>query len=137
MASRLALDGEAEFKKAITGINKDLSVLSSEMKKTTAQFDGNADSMEALTAKQEVYNKRADEQRKKIEVMTDALENAKKEFGENSDQVKNWQIKLNNAEADLAKTENSLKNTTKQIDEFGKEANDGGDAIEKAGKQAK
>lgn len=133
----LALDGEADFKKAITGINKDLTVLGSEMKKTTAQFDGNADSMEALTAKQEVYNKRANEQRKKIEVMTDALENAKKEFGENSDQVKNWQIKLNNAEADLAKTENSLKNTTKQIDEFGKEANDGGDAIEKAGKQAK
>jgi phage-related protein len=93
--------------------------------------------MEALTAKQEVYNKRADEQRKKIEVMTDALENAKKEFGENSDQVKNWQIKLNNAEADLAKTEKSIKQTADQIDNFGKEANDGGDAIEKAGKQAK
>ena len=50
--------------------------------------------MEALTAKQKVYNDRADEQRKKIEVMTSALENAKKEFGENSDKVKDWQIKL-------------------------------------------
>ena len=133
----LALDGEADFKKAITGINKDLTVLGSEMKKVTAQFDGNANSMEALTAKQEVYNKRADEQRKKVELMAKALESAKKEFGENSDKVKDWQIKLNNAEADLAKTENSLKNTTKQIDEFGKEANDGGDEIEKAGKKAK
>ena len=55
--------------------------------------------MEALTAKQDVYNKRADEQRKKkIEVMTAALENAKREYGENSDKVKDWQIKLNNAE---------------------------------------
>ena len=133
----LALDGEAEFKKAVTGINKDLSVLGSEMKKVTAQFDGNATSMEALTAKQDVYNKRADEQRKKIEVMTAALDSAKKEFGENSDQVKNWQIKLNNAEADLAKTEKSLNDTTKQIDDFGKEAVSGGDAIEQAGKQAK
>jgi len=133
----LALEGEKQFKDAIKGINKDLSVLSSEMKKVTSQFDGNAESMEALTAKQKVYSERADEQRKKIEVMTAALENAKREYGENSDKVKDWQIKLNNAEADLAKTENSLKNTTKQIDEFGKEANDGGNSIEKAGKQAK
>ena len=133
----LKIDGEAEFKKAITGINKDLNVLGSEMKKVTAQFDGNADSMEALTAKQDVFNKRADEQRKKIEVMTDALESAKKEFGENSDKVKDWQIKLNNAEADLSKTEKSIKQTADQIDNFGKEAEDGGDAIEKAGKQAK
>lgn len=133
----LALDGEADFKKAITGINKDLSVLGSEMKKVTAQFDGNADSMEALTAKQDVYNKKADEQRKKVETMTAALENAKREYGENSDKVKDWQIKLNNAEADLAKTENALRDTTDRIDNFGKEADSSGDDIEKAGKKAK
>jgi hypothetical protein len=133
----LHLDGEQAFKKAITDINKDLSVLSSEMKKVTAQFDDNSNSMEALTAKQKVYNDRADEQRKKIEVMTAALESAKKEYGENSDQVKNWQIKLNNAEADLAKTEKSLKDTTNQIDNFGKEADDSGKEVEKAGKKAK
>jgi len=134
---KIGIEGEAEYKKAITSINKDLSVLGSEMKKVTAQFDGNADSMEALTAKQKVYNDRADEQRKKIEVMTAALESAKKEYGENSDQVKNWQIKLNNAEADLAKTEKSLKDTTSQIDNFGKEADDSGKEVEKAGKKAK
>jgi phage-related protein len=133
---KIGIEGEAEYKKAIAGINKDLSVLGSEMKKVTAQFSGNADSMQALTAKQDVYNKRADEQRKKIELMTGALDKAKKEYGENSDQVKNWQIKLNNAEADLAKTENSLKEITEQMDDFGKESKDGGDAVEKAGKQA-
>lgn len=132
----LALDGEKEFKNAIKGINKDLSVLGSEMKKVTAQFDGNANSMEALTAKQKVYNDRADEQRKKIELMATALENAKKEFGENSDKVKDWQIKLNNAEADLAKTERALNETTAQIDNFGKESDEAGDNIEEAGKKA-
>ena len=50
--------------------------------------------------------------------------------------MKNWQIKLNNAEADIAKTENALKETTEQMDDFGKESKDGGDAVEKAGKQA-
>ena len=57
---KIGIEGEAEYKKAITSINKDLSVLGSEMKKVTAQFSGNADSMEALTAKQDVYNKQAD-----------------------------------------------------------------------------
>ena len=134
---KIGIEGEAEYKKAITSINKDLSVLGSEMKKVTAQFSGNADSMQALTAKQDVYNKQADEQRKKIEAITQALERSKSEFGENSDQVKNWQIKLNNAEADLAKTEKSLKDTTSQIDNFGKEADDSGKEVEKAGKKAK
>lgn len=134
---KIGIEGEAEYKKAIAGINKDLSVLGSEMKKVTAQFSGNADSMQALTAKQDVYNKQADEQRKKIELMTGALDKAKKEYGENSDQVKNWQIKLNNAEADLAKTENSLKQVTEQIDNYGKEADNTGKEVEKAGKKAK
>ncbi len=129
----LALDGEAEFKKAISGINKDLTVLGSEMKKVTAQFDGNANSMEALTAKQKVYNDRADEQRKKIDLMSTALENAKKEFGENSDKVKDWQIKLNNAEADLAKTENALNENEQAMKDFGKSADDAGARFEKLG----
>lgn len=131
----LELSGEKQFTDAIKSINKDLTVLGSEMKKVTAQFDGNADSMEALTAKQKVYNDRAEEQRKKIEVMTAALENAKTEFGENSDKVKDWQIKLNNAEADLSKTENALKQTTDQLDNFGKETDQAADKQEKFGNQ--
>jgi methyl-accepting chemotaxis protein len=132
---KIGVEGEKEFKKAITDINKDLTVLGSELKKVSAQFDGNANSLESLTAKQEVYNKRADEQRKKIEVMTAALENAKKEYGENSDQVKNWQIKLNNAEADLAKTENALKQTTEQMNNLGKETDQTADKQEEFGKK--
>ena len=133
----IALDGEADFKRAISGINKDINVLGSEMKKVTAQFADNADSMEALTAKQDVYNKRADEQKKKIDTITTALEASKKEYGDNSDQVKNWQIKLNNAETDLAKTESSLKKTSDQINNFGKESDDSGKEVESAGKKAK
>ena len=69
--------------------------------------------------------------------MTAALETLKGSTAR-TDKVKDWQIKLNNAEADLAKTgKKSLGTPTNQIDNFGKEADDGGAAIEKAGKQAK
>ena len=132
----LELSGEADFKRAVAGINKDLTVLGSEMGKVTAQFGSNANSMEALTAKADVYNKQIEEQKKKIDLIRAALESASREYGENSNQVKEWQIKLNNAEAQLARTENALSQTTEQIDNFGNETDETGGSLEKASKQA-
>lgn len=137
LGAGLALDGEKEFKSAISNINKDLSVLGSEMTKVSAQFGANADSMEALTAKQNVYNKQIDEHKKKIEVLKEALAASAKEFGENDAKTKNWQISLNKAEADLAKTENSLKETSDKMEQYGKESEETGKDVEKAGKKAK
>ncbi len=134
---KIGIEGEKEFKQAISAINKDMAVLGSEMGKVTAQFGSNADSMEALTAKSEVYNKLIDEQKKKIDTLKAALENSAKEFGENDTRTKNWQIALNKAEAELAKTENSLKETTDKINNFGKESEQSGKEIEEAGKKAK
>jgi phage-related protein len=132
---KLAIDGEREFKDAIAGINKNMTVLGSEMKKVTAQFSDNAGSMEALTAKQDVYSRQLDEQKNKVKALKDALANAAQEYGENSDKVKEWQIKLNNAEAALAKTESSLKQTNNQIDNFGKEADTAGKETKQLGKE--
>lgn len=120
----IAIDGEKEFKSAISGINKDLAVLGSEMGKVTAQFGSNAGSMDALKAKSEVYNKQIEEQKKKIETLKQALANSASEFGENDAKTKNWQISLNRAEAELAKTENALKETSAEMDGFGKSADD-------------
>jgi ABC-type transporter Mla subunit MlaD len=140
---KLKIDGEAEFKRVVAGINKDMTVLGSEMKKVTAQYADNKDSIEALTAKSEVYSKQADEQKKKIDVIKEALQNSSREYGENSNQVKEWQIKLNNAEAALSGTENSLKQTKAQINDFGEGTNEAttetkqlGDKLDDTGKKA-
>jgi hypothetical protein len=134
---QIGIEGEKQYKNAVAGINQDLKVFASELGKVTAQFDGNADSMEALTAKQKVYNAQVDEQKKKVETLKDALANSVQKYGEADKRTKDWQISLNKAEAELAKTESALKDTTNQIDNFGNEAADGGNAIEKAGKKAK
>lgn len=133
----IALDGEKEFKQAVSVINKDLSVLGSEMQKVTAKFSGNEKSMESLTAKSDVYNKQIETQKKKIEEIQKALANSTKEYGENDKKTKDWQISLNKAEAELAKTEKSLRDTQKEMDDFGKESDDAGKEVEKAGKKAK
>jgi hypothetical protein len=134
---RIGIEGEKEFKQAISAINKDMAVLGSELTKVSAQFGDNADSLDALKAKQDVYNKQVEEHKKKIEQLKQALENSAKEYGENDNKTKNWQISLNKAEAELAKTENALKNTTDKINNFGKESEQSGKEIEEAGKKAK
>ncbi len=91
---RIGIEGEKEFKNAITGINKEMSVLGSEMKKVTAQFSDNEDSVEALTAKQKVLNSQVDEQKNKIDTLVSALDNAKQTYGENSNQVKDEQRRI-------------------------------------------
>lgn len=115
----IALDGEKEFKAAVAGINKDLSVLTSEMRKVTSEFADSADAQKAAAAQAEVYEKQITKQREKIDTIRAALESARKEYGENSKQVKDWQIKLNNAEAQLNDTENALKNLRSNLDDAG------------------
>lgn len=114
----IALDGEKEFKSAVSSINKDLSVLGSEMGKISAEYSQNGKSMDALTAKSSTYNKQVETQGKKVQTLTTALESAKKEYGENSTQAKNWQISLNKAEAELSKTETQLKQNNTAISEY-------------------
>jgi len=127
---KLAIDGEAEFKKAIKGINSDMTVLGSEMKKVTAQFAQNKDSLEALTAENEVYNKQIDEQKKKIGIIAEAMSKANDEFGDNSKEVKNWTIELNNAQAKLYGMEQKVDNNEKAIREQAEAARDGANAID-------
>jgi phage-related tail protein len=115
----IGIEGEKQFKAAISDINKNLAVLSSEMTKVTAAYDANDQSVDALRSKQSVYNKQIAEQKNKIDTLKQALVNSAKEYGENSTQAKNWQIALNKAEAELSKTERALKGTTDQLDRAG------------------
>ena len=54
---KIGLEGEKEFKKALADINQSFKVLGSEMKVVQSQFDKNDDSVEALTARNQVLGK--------------------------------------------------------------------------------
>lgn len=115
IGASLQIDGEKEFRKAVADITKDQTVLNSEMKKTSAAFDDNAYSMEALTAKSAVYNKQIDAQKSKIDTLKAALANASTEYGETDSRTKEWTIKLNNAEAGLSKLNSELKSNENNL----------------------
>lgn len=140
---KIGLEGEKEFKSALVSINQSFKVLGSEMKLVESQFDKNDNSIQALTARNEVLQKSIDAQRQKIETLRSALANAAESFGENDRRTQNWQIQLNNAQAELNKMEKELDANTsaldsagKKMDDVAKSADDMGNDIEDAGKSA-
>lgn len=140
---KIGLEGEKEFKKALSEINQSFKVLGSEMKVVTSQFDKNDKSVEALTTRNQVLNKEIEAQKKKIETLRAALSNAAESFGENDRRTQNWQIQLNNATAALNDMERELEQNESAIDELGnemqqagKQADNFGDEIEGAAKDA-
>lgn len=140
---KIGLEGEKEFKKAISEINQSFKVLGSEMKVVQSQFDKNDSSVEALTAHNQVLSREIEAQKQKIETLRSALSNAASSFGENDRRTQNWQIQLNNATAALNDMERELSQNERAIDELGDElrqsgdqADDFGDELEGAAKDA-
>lgn len=131
---KIGLEGEREFKRAITDINREMRVLGSEMKLVASQFDKNDQSAAALTARNQVLGREIEAQRSKVETLRSALENAALSFGENDSRTKNWQIQLNHAQAALNGLEGELKENNAALSKFGDEADGAGDDAKTAAK---
>lgn len=144
---KIGVEGEKEFKKALSDINQSFKVLGSEMKLVESEFGKNENSVQSLTAKNEVLTKQIDSQKDKIETLRKALENASDSFGENDRRTQQWAVQLNNAQAELNGMERELKSNEKaldgvaeefddakkQADQFGDELKDAGDKADDAG----
>lgn len=78
---KIGIEGEKEFKKALSEINQSFKVLGSEMKLVSSQFDKNDKSVQALSARNTVLNKEIDAQRQKIETLRAALQNPPSPLG--------------------------------------------------------
>lgn len=132
---QIILEGEKEYKQSIAEVSSNMKLLKSDLKAVSAAFDGNANTIEALRAKNTALTKQQEEQEKKLALLRGALEKVTGQYGENSDQAKKWQNDINNAYVELQKinrelnqnekymkeAEASTNKTAKSIDEFGKE----------------
>lgn len=74
----LAVEGQADYKKAMAEANRSLKEFNSELKLWQAEFRGQEDSYEGLTEKGKILTAQYDEQAKKVELCQAAMENAKK-----------------------------------------------------------
>lgn len=123
-----------EFATEAANIDKQLKLLASEMKVVSAEYEGNADSAEALKAKLSVLQKTYTEQEKKVQSLEKALSAAKSEYGENSDEAREYERQLNECKAELKSTKTQVDKTTDSLEKSSGSWDKIGSAVGKAGK---
>ena len=120
IGATLAVDGEKEFKKALAEANKELKLLSSEAKASSAAFENNGDELANLSKQYEIASDKVAVQREKVLALQNAMEELAKTEGEDSEKVKDYAIQLNNASAQLDKMTAEEKKSKSALDDYTK-----------------
>jgi len=120
--SKIKLDGEREYKAALAEIKSGLNVLKSELNLASEQFRDNADSVEALTKKNDILDRTILTQKEKIEQIEKALQSSASAYGEADERTNRWKTQLNNAQAELVKMERALKDNEGALQKAQREA---------------
>lgn len=113
---KIGIDGEAEFRKNLNSISQQLKTLGTEMKAVTSAFDANDKSQENLANQSQVLTEQLSLQEKRIAEIQKALDHARSNYAENSNQVQRWQQAMNNAVAELNKTRSQLSKVQSEMD---------------------
>lgn len=91
------VEGEKTFKEALEDIARKARVLDTEMKAVTSSFDKTTSAEDKAKRAGDVYTKQVENQKERIALLEKEIEKATKEYGENSKEVDDLQIKLNKA----------------------------------------
>lgn len=140
---RIGIKGEKEFNNQIQNINQNLKVLGSELKATTSKFEENANSQDALVAKNKILNQQLDVQKQKFSIieaqiekensklndLANALKKATNEFGENSVEVQKAQNAYNKQASNVDKLKVGANETTTYINKLTREIKENDTAL--------
>lgn len=122
---KIGIDGEKQFRSELNSIGQQLRTLNTEMKAVTTAFDANEISQKRLATQSDVLTRQLSLQEQQVTEIQKALDYAKANYAENSNEVQRWQQALNNATADLNRTKagieavnNEMKDTS-IVSQFG------------------
>lgn len=107
---KIGIDGEKEFRDALNSMGQQLKTLGTEMKAVTSAFDVDNNSQKKLASQSDILSRQLEVQQQRITEIQKALDYAKSNYAENSNEVQRWQQALNNATADMNKTKAAIKN---------------------------
>lgn len=130
---KIGIDGEKEFRQNLNSISQQLKTLGTEMKAVTSAFDANDKSQENLANQSQVLTEQLSLQEKRIEEIQKALDHARSNYAENSNQVQRWQQAMNNAVAELNKTRSQLSKVQSEMDGTEDSTKDLTDALDDVG----
>lgn len=135
ITTRLAIEGETEFKRSMSSANSELKTLRSEMSLADSEFKGQANTMDALTKKHDILQREYDQQAEKVRALEQAVEDANDAWNEGDPKLDNYRQQLNRAKKELNDMDKELKNNEKYLDEARKSADKCAKSIDEFGKE--
>ena len=134
ISTRITLDGEQEFKKQMSSVNSELRNLKSEMGLVEAEFKGQANSVEALTEKDQLLRREVAQQQEKVRALEQALRDASDAYGDTDKRTDSYRQSLNKAKTELIKMNDELEDTDKYLKEAERAADGCATSIDGFGK---
>lgn len=123
IGGKIVLEGEKEYRQALKNINSEQKELRSEMKLASETYKDNADSLEALTAKQEILSKQIETQNEKVKIYAEAVE----KLNESRDKEKE---KIENLSEEYEAAKEKLQLLTEEYGEGSEEAKKQAEEVE-------
>lgn len=121
----IAVKGESEFNSTMAKIKTNMKLISSEAGVMSAQFKGNENSIQALTAKDKLLNEALKEQKRAVKESEDALRRMKEAgVDETSKAFIEMETNLNTSKAALIATEREIKDTNEALKHGGRSTRD-------------
>lgn len=161
---KLAVEGEKTFTSAIKAANAQIKAMDAELKAAASSMDSSRAKTSALekqieiqTTKLDVLNKKYDIEKSRLSELGTALDNARKEYGENSKeatkaanaynnqasvvanlekQIAETNSALSEERSELEKLQNRLNTAGQQMQAFGEKAAAAGEKLSKLGTNA-
>lgn len=124
LGGTIKLQGESEYRRALSQITQNLREVSSEMKIVTSTYEKNDTSTDALTAKSDVLNKRLEEQKSKLKLVSDQYKQYQNAVKQSADEHTQLGEKLENAKGKLASIEAQCGKNSKEYEEQKKAVDD-------------
>lgn len=118
ISTKLAIEGESQYKQAIKNINSELTTLDSRLKLVQSEFSGQQNSMEALRAKAKALSEVQALQAEKVKALKDAYNNAKMALEEYSAKSKDLEQAVSQNKEALSKLSDETKQAGTQWNDY-------------------
>lgn len=130
---RIGIEGEAQFRRALSAINSELRSYAAEARAVESAYAGQENSLEALTQRSEVYRRQVETQERAVAQLEQVLAQVRQQYGDNSDAVSRWESELRRAQAELTRYQNQLEQTRFNLDQLAAGAEQAGQKLSAAG----
>ena len=114
LKASVRLDGGAQFRKDIAGVNADLKQLDAESKKVTEEFRGQANSAEALRAKHENLVRTLEAAEKKVQLYDSRIKSLEQQQKRIAESTEDYRDQLKEAQSALSKMDKGTDAYAKQ-----------------------